>query len=260
METTETQADHGIQVTSPEEPVVMVTSGEAPPISLTPVSTEVQTSPPVTTISASALVEILNSVATAIVPGDGGTGANLQLQFQLTPATNIEVVGCMQEVSDQVSGGGRVEGQIKGKGQSLKKQTGGRGNHGKLKDKQPWHYHLGGVRHCRVPLSPEIKEALEVAYVSRIMSKNFRKEGQPEKERIAQLTGLELDKVQEWFKNRRKKDKLVQSRVNSHGTPKGKRGRKLLLPHSVTRSLKNTPPNATSGSLLSQYNQVDKED
>lgn len=27
------------------------------------------------------------------------------------------------------------------------------------------------------------------------MSKNFRKEGQPEKERIAQLTGLELDKV-----------------------------------------------------------------
>ena len=34
-----------------------------------------------------------------------------------------------------------------------------------------------------------------MAYVSRIMSKNFRKEGQPEKERIAQLTGLELDKV-----------------------------------------------------------------
>lgn len=54
---------------------------------------------------------------------------------------------------------------------------------------------VGGVRHCRVPLSPEIKEALEVAYVSRIMSKNFRKEGQPEKERIARITGLEIDKV-----------------------------------------------------------------
>lgn len=34
-----------------------------------------------------------------------------------------------------------------------------------------------------------------MAYVSRIMSKNFRKEGQPEKERIAHITGLELDKV-----------------------------------------------------------------
>ena len=54
---------------------------------------------------------------------------------------------------------------------------------------------LGGVRHSRVPLSPDIKEALEVAYISRIMSKNFRKEGQPEKERIARITGLELDKV-----------------------------------------------------------------
>jgi hypothetical protein len=27
------------------------------------------------------------------------------------------------------------------------------------------------------------------------MSKNFRREGQPEKERIAQLTGLEIEKV-----------------------------------------------------------------
>ena len=27
------------------------------------------------------------------------------------------------------------------------------------------------------------------------MSKNFRKEGQPEKERIARITGLEIDKV-----------------------------------------------------------------
>ena len=147
METTETQSDHGIPVTSSEAPVVMVTSGETPPISLA-VSTEVQTSPPVTTISASALVEILNSVATAVIPGDGGTGTNLQLQFQLTPAANIEVVGCMQEVSDHVSVSGegtRIEdeGQVKGKGQSSKKQVGGRGSHGKLKDKQPWHYHLG---------------------------------------------------------------------------------------------------------------------
>ena len=36
---------------------------------------------------------------------------------------------------------------------------------------------------------------LEVAYVSKIMSKNFRKEGQPEKERIANITGMDLDKV-----------------------------------------------------------------
>ena len=34
-----------------------------------------------------------------------------------------------------------------------------------------------------------------MAYVSRIMSKNFRKEGQPEKERIARITGISLDKV-----------------------------------------------------------------
>jgi len=51
------------------------------------------------------------------------------------------------------------------------------------------------MRHCRVPLTPELKEVLEVAYVSRIMSKNFRKEGQPEKERIARITGMDLDKV-----------------------------------------------------------------
>ena len=54
---------------------------------------------------------------------------------------------------------------------------------------------VGGVRQRRIPLSPEIKEALEVAYVSRIMSKNFRKEGQPEKERISKITGLEIEKV-----------------------------------------------------------------
>ena len=55
------------------------------------------------------------------------------------------------------------------------------------------------MRHSRVPLTPELKEALEVAYVSRIMSKNFRKEGQPEKERIARITGMDLDKVRVCF-------------------------------------------------------------
>lgn len=40
--------------------------------------------------------------------------------------------------------------------------------------------------HCSAP---------QVAYVSRIMSKNFRKEGQPEKERIARITGMDIDKV-----------------------------------------------------------------
>ena len=47
----------------------------------------------------------------------------------------------------------------------------------------------------RVPLTPEMREVLEVAYVSKIMSKNFRKEGQPEKERIARITGMDIDKV-----------------------------------------------------------------
>ena len=55
------------------------------------------------------------------------------------------------------------------------------------------------MRHSRVPLTPELKEVLEVAYVSRIMSKNFRKEGQPEKERIARITGMDLDKVSVCF-------------------------------------------------------------
>ena len=63
------------------------------------------------------------------------------------------------------------------------------------KERQEWHYHLGGMRHCRVPLSADLKEVLEVAYISKIMAKNFRKEGQPEKERIARITGMSLDKV-----------------------------------------------------------------
>ena len=36
---------------------------------------------------------------------------------------------------------------------------------------------------------------LQVAYVSQIMSKTFRKEGQPEKERIAKITGMDIDKA-----------------------------------------------------------------
>lgn len=51
------------------------------------------------------------------------------------------------------------------------------------------------IVNCRVPLTPELREVLEVAYVSKIMSKNFRKEGQPEKERIARITGMDIDKV-----------------------------------------------------------------
>ena len=47
----------------------------------------------------------------------------------------------------------------------------------------------------RVPLSLDVKEVLEVAYVSKVMSKNFRKEGQPEKERIAHITGVDIEKV-----------------------------------------------------------------
>ncbi|XP_064382174.1 uncharacterized protein LOC135331066 isoform X2 [Halichondria panicea] len=83
------------------------------------------------------------------------------------------------------------------------------------KEKTGWHYHLGGVRHARTPLTPEIREVLEVAYVSKIMAKNFRKEGQPEKERIARITGLSMYKIHEWFKNRRKKDKLLNERRKS---------------------------------------------
>ena len=30
------------------------------------------------------------------------------------------------------------------------------------RERNEWHYHLGGVRHCRVPLNPELKEVLEV--------------------------------------------------------------------------------------------------
>ena len=58
-------------------------------------------------------------------------------------------------------------------------------------------YRVVSIRCCyyRVPLTPELREVLEVAYVSKIMSKNFRKEGQPEKERIARITGMDVDKV-----------------------------------------------------------------
>ena len=30
------------------------------------------------------------------------------------------------------------------------------------RERSEWHYHLGGVRHCRVPLSADLKEVLEV--------------------------------------------------------------------------------------------------
>lgn len=117
------------------------------------------------------------------------------------------------------------------------------------KDRQAWHYHLGGVRHCRVPITPEIREALEVAYISRIMSKNFRKEGQPEKERLAQVTGMEIDKIQEWFKNRRKKDKLISERQQGKKQLKGHRGRRSNSNGSIGSSQGIT---ADEGSVVGQ--------
>lgn len=124
---------------------------------------------------------------------------------------------CAGDISEGVMTGSGDDKQDTG-GSSSKEDT--------PRAKQLWHYHLGGVRHCRVPLTAELKEALEVAYVSRIMSKNFRKEGQPEKDRIARITGMRVEKVQEWFKNRRKKDRLLQDRSEGRKLPKGRRGRK----------------------------------
>lgn len=192
-----------------------------------------------TTINATTLVEILNSVvAAANMETQSNEGRmssqSLQFQLQLTPQTTAV---------DATENG---VGEAKGKGRQS-------GTKGKGKEKQPWHYHLGGVRHSRVPLSPDIKEALEVAYISRIMSKNFRKEGQPEKERIARITGLELDKVHEWFKNRRKKDKLLQSRTHGINVPRGKRGRKPILPHLVVSPTTSTP---NTKSINTEFPQV----
>lgn len=68
------------------------------------------------------------------------------------------------------------------------------------------------------------------------------------------LISIFLIKVQEWFKNRRKKDKLLQSRVNCPGTPKGKRGRKLMLPHIV-----KTPPTTPSLTLSTSPTHVQEQ-
>lgn len=42
--------------------------------------------------------------------------------------------------------------------------------------------------------------------------------------------------VQEWFKNRRKKDKLIQQRLHGYKPPTGRRGRKPHIPHSIVHS------------------------
>lgn len=144
-------SDPPTSVATPTGPIVMVTTGDTPllPAQSSVPSSETQTSPPVTTISASALVEILNSVATAVLPGDGPN--QLQLQLQLGPAAThaIEVVGCMQEViSEEVEGRPMDEGKGgEGKETTMKPNK----KQGKLKDKQPWHYHLGKhaqYNHC----------------------------------------------------------------------------------------------------------------
>lgn len=36
------------------------------------------------------------------------------------------------------------------------------------RERHEWHYHLGGVRHCRVPLNADLKEVLEVCILIRI--------------------------------------------------------------------------------------------
>lgn len=112
----------------PSLQVTMVTS-EAPP----------SNTPPITTISANALVEILNSVASAVLPNSelvvGGADQQssatppLQLQFHLpsnAPPT------CNDELEDEKTS------EVKRKGKSN-----GRGQKNKGKEKQPWHYHLG---------------------------------------------------------------------------------------------------------------------
>ena len=95
---------------------------------------------PITTISTSTLVEILNSVAAGVtIQSAQATNTGelisqdnppLQLQVQLNPQV-LDVVGLTEEVED--SGGKEGRGKKTG--------TGGRG--GKGKEKQPWHYHLG---------------------------------------------------------------------------------------------------------------------
>ena len=50
-------------------------------------------------------------------------------------------------------------------------------------------------------------QVLEVAWASRIIQPGV--DGRKEKERIAEATGLTYAKVHEWFRNRRKKAKLI---------------------------------------------------
>ena len=61
---------------------------------------------------------------------------------------------------------------------------------------------------CPFPLlSSCLLEVLEVAWASRIIQPGV--DGRKEKERIANVTGMSYSKVHEWFRNRRKKEKLV---------------------------------------------------
>ena len=56
-------------------------------------------------------------------------------------------------------------------------------------------------------LSSCLPKVLEVAWASRIIQPGV--DGRKEKERIASITGMSYSKVHEWFRNRRKKEKLV---------------------------------------------------
>ena len=57
------------------------------------------------------------------------------------------------------------------------------------------------------PPPPCLPKVLEVAWASRIIQPGV--DGRKEKERIANVTGMSYSKVHEWFRNRRKKEKLV---------------------------------------------------
>lgn len=137
--------------THPQEPLSQspIQNGNVPIVIATTTENEMSvtvTTPtntitaPITTISTSTLVEILNSVAAGVTiqstqaTNDGDlisqNNPSLQLQVQLNPQV-LDVVGLTEEVED--SGGQEGRGRKPG--------SGGRG--GKGKEKQPWHYHLG---------------------------------------------------------------------------------------------------------------------
>ena len=50
---------------------------------------------------------------------------------------------------------------------------------------------------------------------------------------------LYILQVQEWFKNRRKKDKLIKQRMHGYKPPTGRRGRKPHMPHSIAQSVQS---------------------